>query len=255
MPVWRSSMPGRMLLTGLAATVLLNPLASGAQTDPRVLELIDEVDRLTRGASSHGLVRMEIDTENWSRALEMRVWSLGTEHSLVRVESPVREAGTATLMVDNEVWNYLPNVDRTYKLPPSMMLGSWMGSHFTNDDLVKESRLIDDYDIVVAHEDEERWQFAMTPKPEAPVVWGRIVQEVRKRDRMPLAARYYDEDGSLVRTMSFDDFRVLGGRMLPARMVMEPEEGEERTVVTYLSLEFDVDLDEDFFSLRSLRGR
>ena len=242
-------------LAALLAAPLLAPPAADAQTDPRVLEIIDEVDRLMRGASSQGLMRMEIDTENWSRSLEMRVWSLGTEHSLVRVEAPPREAGTATLMVDNEVWNYLPNVDRTYKLPPSMMLGSWMGSHFTNDDLVKESRLIDDYDIVIAREDDELWQFAMTPKPEAPVIWGRIEQEIRKRDRMPLVARYYDEDGSRVRTMNFTDFRVLGGRMLPTRMVMEPTDGEERTVVTYLELAFDVALDEEFFSLRSLRGR
>ena len=253
---------------GLAALwrlALLLPamlLAAGpvrAQTDPLALEIIDEFDRMMRGESSAGLMRMEIDTENWSRALEMRIWSLGTEHSLVRVETPPREAGTATLMVDNEVWNYLPNVDRTIKVPPSMMLGSWMGSHFTNDDLVKESRLIEDYDIVVSHDGprdgDDVWEFTLTPKPDAPVIWGRIEQQIRKRDRMPIWARYYDEDGSLVRTMNFSDFRVLGGRTLPARMVMEPTDGEERTVVIYLELEFDVGLDEDFFSLRNLRAR
>ncbi len=246
----------------IAVAALAIPLVPGtalSQTDPRVLEIIDEVDRLMRGASSAGLMRMEIDTEHWSRALEMRIWSLGTEHSLVRVESPAREAGTATLMVENEVWNYLPNVDRTIKVPPSMMLGSWMGSHFTNDDLVKESRLIEDYDIVISHEGprdgQDVWEFTMIPKPDAPVIWGRIEQEVRMRDRMPIWARYYDEDGTLVRTMNFSDFEVLGGRTLPTRMVMEPMDGEERTVVTYLELEFDVGLDEDFFSLRNLRAR
>ncbi len=246
----------------IAVAALAIPLVPGTaltQTDPRVLEIIDEVDRLMRGESSAGLMRMEIDTEHWSRALEMRIWSLGTEHSLVRVESPAREAGTATLMVENEVWNYLPNVDRTIKVPPSMMLGSWMGSHFTNDDLVKESRLIEDYDIVISHEGprdgQDVWEFTMIPKPDAPVIWGRIEQQVRKRDRMPIWARYYDEDGTLVRTMNFSDFEVLGGRTLPTRMVMEPMDGEERTVVTYLELEFDVGLDEDFFSLRNLRAR
>ena len=244
-------------LAALAALAAVGP--ARAQTDPRVLEIIDEVDRLMRGESSAGVMRMEIDTEHWSRALEMRIWSLGTEHSLVRVESPAREAGTATLMVENEVWNYLPNVDRTIKVPPSMMLGSWMGSHFTNDDLVKESRLIEDYDIVISHEGprdgEDVWEFTLTPKPDAPVIWGRIEQQIRKRDRMPLWANYYDEDGTLVRTMNFSDFKVMGGRTLPARMIMEPTDGEERTVVTYLELEFDVGLDEDFFSLRNLRAR
>lgn len=242
-----------------ALTTLPGPGPAQAQTDPQVLEIIDQVDRLMRGESSAGLMRMEIDTEHWSRALDMRIWSLGTEHSLVRVESPVREAGTSTLMVENEVWNYLPNVDRTIKVPPSMMLGSWMGSHFTNDDLVKESRLIDDYDIVISHDGPrdgtDVWEFTLVPKPDAPVIWGRIEQQIRKRDRMPIWARYYDEDGSLVRTMDFSEFKVLGGRTLPTRMVMEPTDGEERTVVTYLELEFNVGLDEDFFSLRNLRAR
>jgi len=241
---------------GLAA---IGPEAAGAQTDPMVLQIIDEADRLMRGESSTGRLRMEIDTENWSRSLEMSVWSLGTDYSLIRVESPRREAGTATLKVENEVWNYLPRADRTIKIPPSMMLGSWMGSHVTNDDLVKESRLVEDYDIVISFEGdrdgEDVWEFTLTPKPEAPVIWGRIEQAIRKRDRMPLWARYYDEDGTLARTMSFADFQVLGGRTVPTRMVIEPGDGEERTVVTYLELDFDVGLDEDFFSLRNMRAR
>ena len=237
----------------------LAPVPAAAQTDPEVLAIIDEVDRLMRGESSTGRMRMEIDTENWSRSLEMQVWSLGTEHSLVRVESPSREAGIATLKVGNEVWNYLPRADRTIKIPPSMMLGSWMGSHFTNDDLVKESRIIEDYDIVISFEGdrdgEEVWEFTMTPKPEAPVIWGRIEQRIRKGDRMPLWARYYDEDGGLSRTITFSDFGPMGGRTVPARTVIEPADGEERTVVTYLELEFDVGLEEGFFSLRNLRAR
>ena len=203
---------------------------------------------------------MDITTEHWSRSLEMEVWSLGTEHSLVRLLSPAREAGTATLKAGDEVWNYLPRVDRTIKVPPSLMMGSWMGSHFTNDDLVKESRIIDDYDIEIAFEgarDEVAvWEFTLTPKPEAPVVWGRIEQQVRKRDLMPTWVRYYDEDGNLMRTMTFGGYRTMGGRLVPASMEMVPaDKPDETTTLIYHELEFDVDLDESFFSLRRLRAR
>lgn len=246
---------GAVLATG--AVPAAGPVA--AQTSPEILAIIDDVDRMMQGASSAGNMRMEIDTEHWSRSLEMQVWSLGTEYSLIRVESPAREAGTATLKVENEVWNYLPRADRTIKIPPSMMLGSWMGSHVTNDDLVKESRLIDDYDIVISYEGdrdgEDVWEFTMTPRPEAPVIWGRIEQRIRKRDRMPLWTHYYDEDGTLARTMTFSDIRAMGGRTVPTRIVIEPADGEERTVITYVGIEFDVGLDEDFFSLRNLRAR
>lgn len=234
------------------------PSTATAQQTPR--EIVDEVDRLLRGESSRGRFTMEIITEHWSRSLEVRVWSLGTEYALARVLAPAKEAGTATLKVDQEIWNYLPRVDRTIKVPASLMMGSWMGSHFTNDDLVKESRLIVDYDITIdfegARDGVDVWEFALEPKPEAPVVWGRIVMQVRKRDKMPTWARYYDERGRLERTVTLGDYRVMGGRLVPARMDVVPaDEPGERTTMLYEELEFDVGLSPDFFSLRNLRSR
>ena len=248
-------------ILGAAAFLILlpgpGPAPAAGQT---AREIVDQVDRLLRGESSQARMAMEIETVHWSRTLEMEVWSLGTEYALVRVLSPAKEAGTATLKADQEVWNYLPRVDRTIKVPPSLMMGSWMGSHVTNDDLVKESRLIEDYDIEISFEGRregvEVWEFTLTPRPDAPVVWGRIVEQVRKSDMMPTWVRYFDEDGSLVRTMTFDDFRVMDGRLVPARFTIQPEDKpEERTVIRYSELEFDVGLDASFFSLRNLRTR
>ena len=132
-------------------------------------EIVDQVDRMLRGNSSRASVRMEIVTEHWSRAMEMDMWSLGTDYALIRITSPAKEAGTATLKAGTEMWNYLPRVDRTIKLPPSLMGAAWMGSHFTNDDLVKVSRIIEDYDIDIAFEGdrdgEEVWEFRLVPKP------------------------------------------------------------------------------------------
>ncbi len=134
-----------------------------------------------------------------------------------------------------------------------------MGSHFTNDDLVKESRLIEDYDIEIAFEGPrdgvEVWEFVLTPKPEAAVVWGRIEYQVRKDDLMPTWARYYDEDGELARTMDFGEYRTMGGRRVPTLMNMRPEDKPgERTTVRYSEIQFDIDIDQSFFSLRALRS-
>ncbi len=247
-----------------AALVLaLAPHAAPAQAagaggeTPR--EIVDRVDRMLRGTSSRADIVMEIATEHWSRSLEMRVWSLGTRYALVRVTAPEREAGTATLKAGEEVWNHLPRVDRTIKIPPSLMMGSWMGSHFTNDDLVKESRMIDDYDIAVGFEGDRDgvsvWEFTLTPKPAAAVVWGKVVMQVRKADLMPTWARYYDDRGRLVRTMTFGDFRTFGGRLVPAETVVRPEDKpDERTTIRYRSLEFGVPLSPGFFSLRNLQA-
>ena len=249
-----------LLLAVLTAVAASAPAPVLAQTDP--LEIIDRVDRLLRGDSSHGVMTMEVVTENWERSMTMEVWSLGTDYSLVRVQSPAREAGTATLKAEDDIWNYLPKVDRSIKIPASMMGGAWMGSHFTNDDLVKESRLVDDYDVEISFEGDDPdgvavWEFVLTPKPEAPVVWGRIEYRVRQGDYMPLWTRFYDEDGELARTMEHSAFTEMGGRLVPAVMDMLPaDKPGERTTMRYEDLEFDVDLEASFFSLRNLqRGR
>jgi hypothetical protein len=161
--------------------------------------------------------------------------------------------------VDRDIWNYLPRVDRTIKVPGSGMGGSWMGSHFTYDDLVRESSMVDDYEIEVSFEGErdgtEIWEFTLVPLPEAPVVWGRLELEVRKSDRMPLESRYFDDRGELARTMTFSNFRTMDGRLVPTELSMRPEDKpEERTTLLYEDLEFETGLSESFFSLQRLRG-
>ena len=246
-----------LLLAVVAAVAAQAPAPALAQTDP--IEIIDRVDRMLRGDSSHGTMTMEVVTENWDRSMTMEVWSLGTDYSLVRVQAPRREAGTATLKAEDDIWNYLPKVDRSIKIPASMMGGSWMGSHFTNDDLVKESRLIEDYDIEIAFEGEDDgaavWDFVLTPKPEAPVVWGSIEYRIRQRDYMPLWTKFYDEDGELARTMEHSAFTEMDGRLLPAVMNMYPaDKPGERTTMRYEDIEFDIDVEPSFFSLRNLQG-
>ena len=242
----------------LVAAVVSVSTVAVAQETPR--DIIDRVDRILRGESSRGRATMEVVTEHWERSITMDVWSLGTDYSLVRVTQPAKEAGTATLKADKDIWNYLPKVDRTIKVPASMMSGSWMGSHFTNDDLIKESRLIEDYDIETSFEGArdglDVWEFTLTPKPEAAVVWGSIQLAVRQSDYMPLWAKYFDEDGELSRTLEYRDFRTMGGRLVPAVMDMRPaDKPGERTTMLYEELEFDIDLDRSFFSLQSLKRR
>ena len=251
---------GTATLFALALAFPAVAAPAAAQVDPRAV--IDRVDRMLRGESSRGVATMEVVTENWERRMTMEIWSLGTDYSLVRLRAPQREAGTATLKAVEEIWNYLPRVDRTIKVPASMMGGSWMGSHFTNDDLVKDSRLVEDYDIELAFDGEAPdgvavWDFRLTPKPEAPVVWGHIEYRIRQADDMPLWARFFDEDGELVRTIEHGDYTEFGGRLVPGVMEMYPaDKPGERTTIRYDELEFDIGIDPSFFSLRTLqRGR
>ncbi len=232
---------------------------ANGQTD--LLEIIERIERLTRGDSSHGTMTMEVVTEHWERHITMEMWSLGMDYTLVRIRAPRKEAGTATLMADDNIWNYLPKVDRTIKIPSSMMGGSWMGSHMTNDDLVSDSQLTEDYDIELAFEGDRNgvavWELRLTPKPEAAVVWGHLEYQIRQDDIMPLWTKYYDEDGELSRTMEFSEFAELGGRLMPTVIDIRPaDKPDERTIFRYDDIEFNIDIGPSFFSLRTLqRGR
>ena len=143
-------------------------------------------------------------------------------------------------------------------MPASMMAGSWMGSHFSNDDLVKESQLVEDYDITLsyrgARDGTNVWEFDLSPLPEAPVVWDRIIYQVRQSDYMPLWAKFFDENGNLSRTMTFSEFTEMGGRLIPLVMEMQPTgKPNEYTKLRYDMMQFDVGLDTSFFSLRNLK--
>jgi outer membrane lipoprotein-sorting protein len=246
----------------MVATILVVLLLSGAafpavQAD-RARDIVDRVDRMLRGDSSMGTVEMSVVTQRWKRDMTLNIISEGTDKVLVKVLEPRREEGTATLKVGSDIWNYLPKIDRTIRVPSSMMMASWMGSHFTNDDLVKESRLIHDYDIRLSfdgvREGVDVYEFTLTPLPDAPVVWGQIVMEVRKHDLMPTWSRYYGEDGKLRRTMEFSEHRQMGGRMIPARMRMVPvDKPEEYTEMRYRDLKFDIPIPQGTFSLAALR--
>jgi len=221
-------------------------------------DILDRVDDLYRGDSSHGTMTMTINTEHWTRTLSIEFWSKGKENSLMRILAPKKEKDTATLRSGNNIWNYLPKVNRTIKLPSSMMASSWMGSHFTNDDLVKESRMADDYTFEISfrgtRDETELVEITCIPRPEAAVVWGKVTVTVKAADYMPLQILYYDEDLKLARTMSFMDIGPIGDRTLPRLMTMVPtDKPKESTVVQYHEMTFNPELDDQLFSLRSLQ--
>jgi hypothetical protein len=218
------------------------------------------VDELWRGSSSHARMTMAVQTRRYQRSMTMEAWSEGKEKSLVKILDPKKDHGIATLKVESQIWNYLPRINRVTKIPPSMMMGSWMGSHFTNDDLVKESSFEDDYasSITFSGEREGRRIYEVTslPRPQAAVVWGKVVMVIEQESLLPVRAGYYDEDGALARVMAFSEPRRMGGRTLPTLLVLTPEDKPgEFTEVRYEAIDFDVTLPEGLFTLRGLRNQ
>ena len=238
-----------------ASAVVLGSVSGGdvAAAEPTIEELLDATDDVNRGASSKSTITMQVKTKRYERTMTMDAWSRGEEDSLIRITAPAKDAGTTTLKVGDDMWNYIPKIDRTMKIPPGMMSGAWMGSHFSNDDLVKSNRLADEFTYEKESVVDGVYTIVCTAKPDAAVVWGKVVVKVRE-DKIPLEVGYYDEDGELARKLTFSDVRQLGGRTVPATMLLEPADRPgEFTKITTTAMDFDVKFDDRTFSLQSLK--
>jgi outer membrane lipoprotein-sorting protein len=201
---------------------------------------------------------MNVVTPEYSRNMKMEYWWDGEEDkALIKTIAPRKEAGNKWLKIGNEMCNYLKTTETTIKIPPSMMLQSWNGSDFTNDDLARESSLSDDYTHGIIAEEElngaECWKIASTPKPDAAVVWGRLYTWVRKVDYLPSVTQYFDEKGQLVRYMVYSDFTTMDGRKIPATWTMynKVKKGH-RTEFIIKDVDFNADIPDRVFSFREL---
>lgn len=265
------------MLSGVLGLISLPVAQSQAETPPvvsaalplkaapgEVEALLDLTDDLNRGGSSHAMLSMRVQTSRYERTLKIEVWTQGQEKSLLRVLSPRRDAGVATLKVADEAWNYLPKIDRTLKISASAMGGAWMGSHLTNDDLVRSSRLREDYTWVLlarptpplkgadSSKTTGNYHIKLTPKPDSPVVWGEVSVYINAQ-RLPIKMQYFNERQVLKREISFHDYQEISGRTVPMRMRVDPQKRGEFTELVYHKLTFDVELSPRTFSLQALK--
>ena len=244
-----------------ATVALLVALAPAARADepkpPDVDAALAKLDDLYRSNSSIATVEIVVVTPRSTRTMRVKGWTRGEDRALIVVESPTRDAGTATLRVEENLWMYLPRVAKTMRIPPSMMMGSWMGTDFTNDDLVKESSLRKDYAATLGARSTAPagWWITLTAKPGVVGRWAKIELLVSD-ELLPVEERHFDRKQRLARTIGFDDVKTLGGRRLPTHMICTPADAtDKRTEMRYADIAFDVDVPDSTFSLSQLERK
>ena len=210
-------------------------LAVKGVSQPTATEIITKADQLTRGRTQHGTESMTVVRPDWQR-------------------------GTRFLKIGREMWQYVPRINRVIKIPPSMMMQSWMGSDFTNDDLVKESSIVFDYEHELLRTDTLRgdstWVLQLTAKPDAPVTWERIIEWIRIGDFVPMRAEYYSERNELIRTLQFQDIKEIGGRVIPTKMILSEEKKPgNQTILQIRDVTFNKEIPSDTFTQQNLRNK
>lgn len=241
-----------LILAGITAS-----LSISAQ-NPDATEIIRKANDLMQGSSNYAEIKMVIHRPKWERSLSMKSWAKGTDYALIYITEPVKEKGQVFLKRKNEMWNWLPSISRTIKIPPSMMMQSWMGSDMTNDDLVNESSIVKDYDHRIIGEDEiegyQCYKIELIPHDDAPVVWGKIYSWISKTEFFTLKNEYYDEDGYLVNVETLSNIKNVGDRTIPTRFRITPVDKEDHyTMMEFENIKFNIAIDDGFFSIQNMK--
>lgn len=222
-------------------------------------EIVHKAEDKMRGKTHQADIVIRIVRPHWTREMKARSWSKGKKNAAILITSPAKENGIVYLRRDKEVWNWVPSIERVVKLPPSMMSQSWMGTDFTNDDLVKEASAEDDYTHRLVGEDSLNkrlcYRIEMKPKPGTAIVWGKLLVWIDKEWYLQLRTEFYDEEGQLVNTMTGAGVKLLGGRMLASVMEMMPAgKSGQKTLLIYESIKFDQEIPDAFFSPDNIRN-
>lgn len=246
----------------LSAIVLITFLffafsLSTAFCETTAKDIVEKMNELMRGTSTYSRVEMQIVTPRWKRAMIMDSWAKGLDYYFIHIIAPPREANTTFLKRKRLLHQYLPSAEMRIKISPSMMMQSWMGSDFTNDDLVKESSIVDDYiHKLLGKEVIDKvncYKVELIPKPDAPVVWDRIIIWVNPENYAPYQQDFFDSHGMKVRTMKFSHYKEIDGRTYPMVQTLTPlnKEGHSTTIITR-AIRFNIPIDQNVFTIKNL---
>lgn len=222
-------------------------------------DIVRKADEKFNGEkSSYSVMSMKIIRPEWQRTIEFKSWTLGRDYALTLITAPPKEAGQTFLKRGSEMWSWNPVISRLIKLPPSMMSQGWMGSDYTNDDILRESSVVNDYMHEIAGEENINglvcYKIKMTARENASIVWGQQIRWIDKKDFLVLRAELYDEDGYLVRTETGSDIKIMDGRTITAKIELVPaEEPENKTLLEIREIKFNIPVEEDYFSQQNMK--
>ncbi len=221
-------------------------------------EIVTRANELVMGKTSKSTSTMSVVRPDWKREVTMKMWSKGTDYYLILITAPAREKGQVFLKRKTEMWNWIPSIGRMIKIPPSMMMQSWMGSDFTNDDLVKQSSIVKDYNHKIIESEKidnyDCYKIELLPKPDAPVVWGKVLMWISKKGYYELKVEYYDETGELINVLYGTEIKKMGGRTLPSKLTMSPlDKKGNKTIFKTEKIVFDKPIPDRFFSIQNMK--
>lgn len=246
-----------IILSSIIASAMMvcNPLWS----QPSAYDIIKKSDRQMRGKTSISKMEITVIRPRYKRTIVLDAWDDSSQDRFfIRIQKPTKDKGVTFLKAGNNlVWQYIPKIGKEIKIEASLMYDSWMGSDFTNDDLVKQSSIVDDYNhSFLSEENPKYYKILLKPKKNAAVIWSKIIIYVRKDLSLPVKEEFYDHKGRLVKLMTLEDFRQMDGRIIPVKLTMATVQNKKvrsKTIMVYQSMRFNRNISSSVFSKSNLR--
>ena len=247
------------LLTRTVTMVMLAAIINPIFGQPNhATEIVRKSDQLMQGDSYISTMTMKIVRPTWDRTIVFKSWGKGRDLAMTYIKAPAAEKGQSFLKRGNEMWTWNPKINRLIKLPPSMLSQGWMGSDYTNDDILKESSIVKDYNHTVVnvenYEGYDCWVIEMIPKEDAAVVWGKIISHIAKEKYFPLKVRYFNEDGELVKSHLNSDIKQMDNRDIPTKTIVQPADTPDKKTIVFIDqIDFNIKLSDQFFSQQNMK--
>jgi len=243
----------------LLAVFFISQFGVKAQSDEKAKEIVRKAQNITLGINSSSTMTMKIIRPEWNRSVTMQSWSMGTDYYIIYITAPARDKGQVFLKREKNMWNWMPTIGRMIKIPPSMMMSSWMGSDFNNDELMKENSLVVDYTHKIVGEENvdgyDCYKIELIPLPQAPVVWNKVFMWISKEQDFALKSEFYGKNDELINQQFASEIKMMDGRLLPSKMVMEPVQKEgHQTILIIEKIKFnDSGITESMFSQQMMK--
>ncbi len=217
-------------------------------------DIIEKLDNNIRGQNIYIKFGMRVVSLGHERVMKMENWSQGNKKSFVKVLYPPKDKGITFLSLDNQMWQYVPKIERIIKIPPSMMLQNWMGSDITNDDVVKQSSLVEDYDARILDKKDPMVRIELVPKEDAAVVWGKIILNIDTSTYTSIRDEFYDEQGQEVRYFIYEQVKKFGKYYLPTYWrVQQRDKPDHFTEIVLEEVVYDAGVSDEYFTKSALK--
>jgi len=206
-----------------------------------------------RGETFHAVVRLEVAQGGETKVYRLEVWTHGETQALIRILAPEDEAGSGYLLVEDRLWYYSPQVGQPLLLPPVVLHESLFGSGLDLDEILRGTTGENFAVEFAPDQPAEGYKLVLTPLPGAPIVYGKLVLSL-KPDLALEEVVYYDQRGQEVKTARAVEFLELTDRVIPKTIVIQEAAGD-RTVQTFETIEINLPLDPELFTLEGLIAR